>query len=45
MYEFDIQVAHSEELDDLTRSIDKANRKLAMKYKREHSYDIKMYEE
>jgi len=45
MYEFNVQVAQSEELDDLTRSIDKANRKLAMKYKREHKYDVKLYEE
>ena len=45
MHEFDIQVAKSDELDDLTRSIDKANRKLAMKYRREHKYGVEMYEE
>ena len=45
MHEFNMQVAQSEELDDLTRSIDKANRKLAMKYKREHKYKVQMYEE
>ena len=45
MYEFDIMVAKSDELDDLTRSIDKTNRQLAMKFKREHKYDMKIYEE
>jgi hypothetical protein len=45
MYEFDIQIAHSEELDKLTRSIDKTNRELSMKFKREHKYSVKMYEE
>ena len=45
MHEFDIMVAKSDELDDLTRSIDKTNRKLAMKFKREHKYDMKIYEE
>ena len=45
MYEFNMQVAQSEELDDLTRSIDKTNRKLAMRYKREHKYQVQMYEE
>ena len=29
----------------MTRSIDKANRKLAMKYRREHKYSVEMYEE
>ena len=45
MHEFDIQVAKSEELNDLTRTIDKTNRALAMKYRREHKYDTKMFEE
>ena len=45
MHEFDIQVAKSDELDDLTRSIDKANRQLAMKFKREHKYDMQIYDE
>mgnify|MGYP000509949047 CR=1 FL=1 len=45
MHEFNISVAHSEELDDLTRSIDKTNRKLSMKFKREHKYEVKMHEE
>ena len=45
MHEFDVQIAHSEELDKLTRSIDKANRKLSMKFKREHKYTVQMYEE
>jgi len=38
MHEFDVQIAHSKELDSLTRSIDKANRELSMKFKREHKY-------
>ena len=45
MHEFNVSVAQSDELDDLTRSIDKTNRALAMKYKREHKYSVEMYEE
>ena len=45
MYEFDKQIAKSEQLDDLTRAIDKTNRALAMKYKREHKYETQIYEE
>lgn len=45
MYEFDVQVAQSEELDLLTRSIDKTNRELQMKFKREHKYNMEIYEE
>ena len=45
MHEFDSAIAQSEELDRLTMSIDKLNRQLQMKYKREHKYDLQMYEE
>lgn len=45
MYEMSTQVVQSEALDSLTRQIDETNRKLQMKYKREHKYDLKMYEE
>ena len=45
MHEFNVQVAQSDELDDLTRSIDKTNRQLAMKFKREHKYDLNIYDE
>ena len=45
MHEFNVQVAQSDELDDLTRPIDKANRQLAMKFKREHKYDLQIYDE
>ena len=40
IHEFNVSVAQSEELDDLTRAIDKTNRALAMRYKREHKYKV-----
>ena len=45
MFEINTRMVHSEALDSLTRPIDKTNRKLQMNYKREHKYDLKMYEE
>jgi len=45
MHEFDNRVVQSEELDKLSRVIDQTNRKLKMPYKREHKYDLQMYEE
>ena len=38
-------MAQSDELDSLTRSIDKTNRALSMKFKREHKYQTEIYEE
>lgn len=35
----------SEELTQMTKLIDKTNRALQMKFKREHTYDLKQYEE
>lgn len=45
MHEFNVSVAHSDELDDLQRTIDKTNRKLMMKFKREHKYEVAKHEE
>ena len=45
MKEFDDRVVKSEELDKITNLIDATNRKLEMKFKREHKYDLEHYEE
>ena len=38
-------MTHSKDLDNITKAIDKANRDLQMKFKREHKYNVEMYEE
>ena len=45
MHEFDSAIAKSEELRRISKLIDKTNRELKADYKREHRYNLNMYEE
>jgi hypothetical protein len=45
MHEFDSVLAKSEELRNISKLIDKTNRELKQDYKREHRYNLNMYEE
>ena len=45
MKEFDDRLVKSADLDKITNLIDSTNRKLRMKFKREHKYELKHYEE
>ena len=45
MKEFDDRIVKSKELDHITNLIDSTNRKLRMRFKREHKYELKHYEE
>ena len=43
--DFTKNIVASEQLSDLSSLIDKTNRKLQMSFKREHKYQLEVYEE
>ena len=45
MHEYEDKLVTSKELKDLTSLISETNKKLVMKFKREHQYTLEKYEE
>lgn len=43
--EFEGKIVQSPEINELTSLINETNKKLVMKYKREHKYNLEIYEE